>query len=260
MTWSVQVVVTPVPTAADPANDHQRPLGLLTFDITFIGNVGYEDLPQLVIPAGQVINANKTVVNPTTSVTAVIQKESSPEFRVNPEVPVNPFQLQPDECSGPAVAMDADGGFRDHLGGRSVRSGERRQRHRHLRPAIRAGRDGDPGRSGPVAGGHEQRRRRQRRSQRGVDPSDPSSALIAVDPIIQGVRPVQTPVPYNALLPADLQVPGDVYTFRVNTNTANAQGQPSVAMDNAGNFVIAWANERPDVELLQQRSRPAVHS
>ena len=103
MNWSVQVVVTPAPTAADPQ-------GLLTFDVTFVGNLGYEDLPQLVIPAGKVIDANKTPVN-ATDLTAVIQKESSPEFRVNPEVPVSPFQLQPDQSIDPAVAMDADGDF-----------------------------------------------------------------------------------------------------------------------------------------------------
>ena len=60
------------------------------------------------------------------------------------------------------------------------------------------------------------------------------------DTLIQGVRPVATPIPYNSLLPTALQVPGDVYTFRVNTNTANVKDQSSVAMDQLGNFVVTW--------------------
>ena len=49
----------------------------------------------------------------STSLTAVIKKESSSEFRVNPEndAAANAFSIQPDQCSGPAVAMDADGDF-----------------------------------------------------------------------------------------------------------------------------------------------------
>ena len=62
------------------------------------------------------------------------------------------------------------------------------------------------------------------------------------DTFIQGVRPQATPIPYNSLLPADFQVPGDIYTFRVNTNTTNAQDQSSVAMDDAGNFVVVWVS------------------
>ncbi len=227
MTWSVQVVVTPAPTAADPQ-------GLLTFDITFVGNLGYEDLPQLVIPAGKVIDATKTPVN-STDLTAVIKKESSPEFRVNPEVPVNPFQLQPDVCAAPAVAMDADGDF--------VISWTA-----EVSSLANAGSDTDIF-------------ARQFEPVGIVSPNDPGIWQVDMnndgvpDTSIQGVRPMQTPDPYNALLPQDLQVPGDLYTFRVNTNTANAQDQSTVAMDDAGDFVIAWASTGQDESFFN-----AVHA
>ena len=54
-------------------------------------------------------------------------------------------------------------------------------------------------------------------------------------------------------LPANISVEGDpvdLYTFRVNTNTTNAQFSPDVGMDDAGNFTIAWASLGQDVSFF----------
>ena len=45
-------------------------------------------------------------------------------------------------------------------------------------------------------------------------------------------------------------MPGDFYTFRVNTDTTNAQDESTVAMDDAGNFVIAWAGTGQDLSFF----------
>ena len=42
----------------------------------------------------------------------------------------------------------------------------------------------------------------------------------------------------------------DLFTFRVNQMTTNAQIDPDVGMDDAGNFVIAWANEAQDISFF----------
>ncbi|MGA2061003.1 MAG: hypothetical protein ABSG67_11015, partial [Thermoguttaceae bacterium] len=114
----VTVQVTPAGvTATDPT-------GLLTFDITFVGNSGDTDQPQLVF--GQMTDATGTslsvlhMTNPAVptidslNVTNIkILKENSPEFRVNPPEPDNPYTVGPDQYdqTDPAVAMDADGDF-----------------------------------------------------------------------------------------------------------------------------------------------------
>jgi len=46
--------------------------------------------------------------------------------------------------------------------------------------------------------------------------------------------------------------PEDISTFRVNTTTARPQFQPSVAMDEAGNFTIAWATGGQDMSFFNQ--------
>ncbi len=38
--------------------------------------------------------------------------------------------------------------------------------------------------------------------------------------------------------------------FQVNTFTANAQSEPSIGMDDAGNFVIAWAGQGQDLSYF----------
>ena len=61
--------------------------------------------------------------------------------------------------------------------------------------------------------------------------------------LVQGVRLVETPIAYSAMMSSTdpLKVADDLYTFRVNTYTANAQDNASVAMDLQGNFVVTWA-------------------
>ncbi len=134
--------VTSATTASDPN-------GLRTFDITFTDS--YEDLPSLVPWRGTAAVLSGSTV--------VIKKESSPEFRVNPEVPVRPFQHSSLRLFRSVRGDGRRRQFRDHLDGRCLRSGEQRQRHRHLRSAVRAGGNGFLERSGPVGSGHEQRRR-----------------------------------------------------------------------------------------------------
>lgn len=46
--------------------------------------------------------------------------------------------------------------------------------------------------------------------------------------------------------------PEDISTFRVNSTTARPQFQPSVGMDEAGNFTIAWATGGQDMSFFNQ--------
>ena len=221
-----QVTVTSVKTASDPQ-------GLRTFDITFTGNSAYQDLPQLVIPAGQVVSATGTALT-TAAITGTILKESSQEFRVNPEVPDNGFVTMPDDCSSPAVAMDADGDFVITWAASVsdlVNPGSGTDIFARMFEPVGYVDPGDP-----VLG-------------QGIWKADMNNDGIP-DTLIQYVRPLATPIPYNSLLPADLQVPGDVYTFRVNTNTTNDQGNPDVAMDKAGDFVITWSDSGQELSFF----------
>ncbi len=221
-TSTVKVIATPVQTAADPN-------GLRTFDIMFVEDSAYKILPPLVIPAGQAINEAGVVLS-SSDISAVIKKQTSAEFRVNPEVPVNPFQLQPDECYNPSVAMDADGSF-------------------VIAWAAAVSDLANPGSVSDVFA-------RRFEPVGMVSPSDPGLWQVdmnndgVAETAIQGVRPVEAAVPYNSLLPADLQVPGDLYTFRVNTDTTNAQDQSSVAMDHYGNFVVVWSGYGQDTSFF----------
>ena len=51
--------------------------------------------------------------------------------------------------------------------------------------------------------------------------------------------------------------PGDMYTFLVNTSTANPQESPGVSMDTEGDFAIVWASEGQDIsyfnDIYEQR-------
>ncbi len=69
---------------------------------------------------------------------------------------------------------------------------------------------------------------------------------------IQSVRPVKAPAPYSTFLDDGdpLKVADDVYTFRVNVDTANAQGNPSAAMDDAGDFTITWSDSGQTVSFF----------
>ncbi|MCG2682221.1 MAG: S1 family peptidase, partial [Planctomycetales bacterium] len=226
-----KVSVVSVKTADDP-------LGLRTFDITFIGDAGKKDHPPLVIEAGSVLDENGTALT-TEDILAATMKEPTAEFRVNPEEPDNPFTPLPDKFAqtAPAVAMDADGSFIIVWQGQ-VPDGEN----------YGTVTDVFARRFQPVGI---------------VDPGDPVLGLSIwkadmnydgvvddLDPQIQGVRPVETPIPYTFLVPDAYQVPGDVYTFRVNTITANAQGNPHAAMDSKGNFAISWSDSGQPISFF----------
>ena len=102
-----KVKVTSVKTADDPQ-------GLRTFDITFVGDSGLQDQPALVLGSTISNDHRQTVTLSYAQRHAVTTtKECSPEFRVNPPEPDNPFTPLPDvtQQSNPAVAMDADGDF-----------------------------------------------------------------------------------------------------------------------------------------------------
>ncbi len=211
------VTVTPVKTADDPE-------GLRTFDITFVGNSSYQDVPLLVVPDGQIVGAAGTVINALATVTT--RKEPSPEFRVNPEVPANGFVTMPESCSSPAVAMDADGNFVITWAAQVsnlINFGSNTDVFARRFEPVGIVSEGDP-----VLGP-------------GIWMADMNNDGIP-ETEIQGVRPLVTPMPYDAIIPDDLQVPGDYYTFLVNTSTTNAQGNPAVAMDLNGNFIITWSD------------------
>jgi hypothetical protein len=105
----ITVNVAPVVTASDLQ-------GLVTFDITFVGNFGKSIQPQLAFD--RLIDANNTnfsvqSVNALNVDNISILKAPSPEFRVNPPEPDNPYTFGPDQYdqTHPAVSMDADGDF-----------------------------------------------------------------------------------------------------------------------------------------------------
>ncbi len=106
-----EVKVTSVSTADDP-------LGLRTFDITFVGDSGKQDQPLLMMHDANgnslIQDAQGNLVDPLADGTAVkTLKQCSPVFRVNPEEPDNIYTPLPDKYNqiNPAVAMDADGDF-----------------------------------------------------------------------------------------------------------------------------------------------------
>lgn len=81
------------------------------FDVTFAGQYGKQDVPQMKISAAADDTGTDLMSSPELAVRTM--KEPSPEFRVNPAEPVNPLTGLPDpyDQRNPAVAMDADGDF-----------------------------------------------------------------------------------------------------------------------------------------------------
>ncbi len=313
----VQVSVVSVQTTADPT-------GTLTFDITFTGAAGDQVQPQLVLTS--VTDATRPMANsvaiPAGDLDASILQQPSDEFRVNPEVPYNEFEYQPDQCSGPAVAMDADGSFvitwaaevSDLASPGSVTNVFARM----YDPIGDLQYQDITFSSSATSGTYELVTAKGTTSLITFDSSDPATSALNLqaalaasypsdtvtvtadaaqsnvyhitwysalavplltqaagvgtltgvtasvpsgievdtnndgipDTLLKGVRPVVTPIPYNDLLPADIQVSDDFYTFRVNTDTANPQGEPAVAMDETGNFVIAWASSAQPVSFF----------
>jgi hypothetical protein len=216
-----QVKVTSVKTADDPN-------GLRTFNIEFVGDSSYINHPLMFIEAGAVKDVNGVAVN-AEKILAKTLKESSDEFRVNPEEPDNPFTALPDKFqqTRPDVAMDADGSF-VIVWQSEVPDGE------------------NPGSKYDIFG-------RRYEPVGYVDQGDPYLGLSIMrtdmnrdgvidenDPQVQGVRVQVSPIPYSATLTDPYSIPGDLYTFRVNELTTNPQANPSVGMDALGNFVVAW--------------------
>ncbi|MCX7425797.1 MAG: hypothetical protein NTW96_09295, partial [Planctomycetia bacterium] len=94
-----------------PVSTPDDPLGLRTFDITFVGDSGKINQPELVVSAVKDELGNSLLASSQLDVRTI--KETSPEFRVNADEPDNPFTPTVDKFdqTSPAVAMDADGDF-----------------------------------------------------------------------------------------------------------------------------------------------------
>jgi len=195
------------------------------FDIAFTGDSGKKDHPELVVTAVEDEYGVSLIASPQLGVETL--KEPSPEFRVNPEEPDNPFTILPDRYDqiNPSVAMDADGEF--------VITWESEV------PNIdNFGSVSDIFARRFTAAGL-------------VDPADvtyftDTDADGLMDSPVQGVRALETPQELRGVGVSA----GDPYTFRVNEFTTNAQYQPHVDMDDAGNFVVAWANEGQDISFF----------
>jgi hypothetical protein len=208
----------------------------LAFDITFVGNSADQ-----LYPAMQVIGLTDASGNPV-SLTAnpastTILKETSGEFRVNPVVQANPFSPAPVQYDSgqPAVAMDAAGDFVVAWTGvvpNAVTFGSfsdifaRRFTPSGYNETIST--DGTV--TGPV--GYWQ-----------TDMTLDGQA----DTWIYGVRPLDAPTDPNLDVPNPTT---DPYTFRVNNFTANAQFDPSAAMDPQGNMAFTWSNQGQDISFF----------
>jgi hypothetical protein len=220
-----QIKVTSVKTVDDP-------LGLRTFDITYVGNSGDQDQTysyhdqatgKLVYkPLLQFKDITSKTGTAVTGGTVTIMKVCSPEFRVNPAEPSDPYRPLPGgepnpnkyQQTQPSVAMDADGDFiitwqSDTPD--SITAGSKIDIYaQRFSPAAYATNpsywvdknyDGVVDTSGTIA-----------------------NSIGVLDMPIQGVRPLG-----NA--------------FRVNTFTVDEQTEPSVGMDSNGNFVVSWSNQ-----------------
>ncbi|NLF07499.1 MAG: hypothetical protein GX594_05900, partial [Pirellulaceae bacterium] len=223
------VSVVPVKTLADPT-------GMVTFNIEFVGATSYMNVPEIVIKAGQVLDRSGNPVN-AADIVGVTLKETGNEFRVNPEEPDSPFTQLPDKFrqTNPSVAMNAEGNFViawESEVPESQNSGSVTDVFARMYTVVGL-----------------------------VDPfGDLADGIMTVDmdqdgtpdTSIQGVRLAEAFRPYSTLLDDDdpLKVEGDVYTFRANELTANAQGNPSVGMDAVGNFTISWSDSGQPISFF----------
>jgi hypothetical protein len=207
----------------------------LAFDITFVGNSADQ-----IYPAMQVIgltDASNNTVNLTANpASTTILKETSGEFRVNPVVQRNPFSPAPVQYDSgqPAVAMDAAGDFVIAWTGvvpSSVPFGFSDIFARRFTPS---GYNQTVSTDGTVTG-----------------PVSYWSTDMALDGLadtpIYGMRPLDAPTNPNLDVPNPTT---DPYTFRVNNFTANAQFDPSAAMDPQGNMAFTWSNQGQDISFF----------
>ena len=284
------------------------------FDVRYTGDAGKKNHPELKITAVTDDLGNSLISS--TRIDMVTLKESSDEFRVNPEEPDNPITPLPDviQQRNPAVAMDADGEFviaweedvsdsvlfgsmSDIFARRFTPMGvvdPAEFAPGRVVPGVRSmampdtvdvqiltfDATGIPPLSGPfrltigeattgtmqfdssnlagvataieeelIAAGYEDV------TVAVASLGDPyqfevsfGGASAGVDhPLIEYVADPATPLAANVFA---TDASPDQYTFRVNTFTTNAQFQPAVGMDEAGNFVIAWANLGQDLSYF----------
>jgi hypothetical protein len=101
----------PITVAAAVPQVQVTAVNATTFDIRFVGDSSKLDHPEFIIASVTDELGNNLLPSPEASVVTI--KQSSPEFRVNPEEPDDPFTPGPDKYdqTNPAVAMDADGDF-----------------------------------------------------------------------------------------------------------------------------------------------------
>ena len=207
------ITVTPVQTAADPN-------ALRTFNIEFTGEAACTIVPLLGVQAW---NDSGTAI--TTAATVTVVKQDTSIFRINPPQLDNPFTQQRDlfNATVPAVAMDASGNF--------VVTWQAQV------PDYE-----NPGSVSDIFAREYK--------------TGGSMTIIGDDGVTQttvtGLHLVQAYTPYSTTLADDdpLKVASDLYTFRVNTHTANAQTNPSVGMDANGNFTIAWTDHGQPVSYF----------
>jgi hypothetical protein len=288
------------------------------FDIWFTGVSGKKIFAPLVVTAATG-DAGENL-HPEVNAKVTILKQTSPEFRVNPSEPDNPFTLGPDvwDQDQPAVGVDPDGDFT--IAWRSVVPewvtpgsktdifarrfspagitasyapgtfvpGQITTGVRALaRPTAVAGQrlTFDATGSVPLKGTFRLRMGDATTSSITFTSADLTAtaaniqkALVAlghtgvtvtvlpmpntptrfifvvrfagepgvVQPPIQYV-PASTPMKATC---TQSNASGDMYTFRVNTNTANPQAEPAVAMGEDGSLAIVWADQGQDISFF----------
>ncbi len=178
------------------------------FDVRFVGDSGKEDHPELIISSVNDELGNNLLPSAQAKVDTL--KQSSPEFRVNPEEPDDPFTPGPDKYNqiNPAVAIDADGDF----------------------VIVWEGEVPDSEIFGSVTDIFARRYRPAAMSDLDLD-GVPGVEVVAI-PDTESIARI------------------DPFTFRVNDEATRPQFQPAVGMDDAGNFVIAWANGAQDFSFF----------
>jgi large repetitive protein len=177
---------------------------LTDFEITFDGALGSvegaagkKDHPELVFVSAT--TDDNLPVDIATEGTVHTVKEPSPEFRVNPEEPEDPFTPLPDKFDqkDSVVAMDADGNF-------------------------------------AIAWESEI--------------PDWQNAASLSDVFVRQFTPVGNEVSDALEFVPGIMAMGD--TNQVNENTPGMQGDPSIGMDDAGNFTVAWASGAQDLSYF----------
>jgi subtilisin-like proprotein convertase family protein len=290
------------------------------FDVTFVGESAKKDHPEMkLVAAVDAFNSSTdaygTAYIAEPGVGVITLKQTSEEFRVNPEEPNDRFTPVPDKYqqTRPAVAMDADGDFvitwqsevpnsvnfgsvtdvfarRFSPIGIQVDSSSIRG---FVTPGVRAWVDDtqiltiDAFQPGALVGKFQLNINGSTTEPINFDSNRLTDVVAEITArltdlgypgvevkILSGVGPYAfeihfggpsggvdqpliqyEPVLVNgqpslsaAITIADKQ--GDLSTLRVNQFTTGRQYEPSVAMDDQGNFVISWTNEGQDLSYF----------